>query len=487
MGLQGRDPAETYEKKILDNELKYRRLVENALEGIWAIDAEYRTSFVNDNVAKMLGYAKEEIVGRSILDFMDGKGEDIIVCDMIGLHPGSIKEREVDLLRKDGPRLHARMTVSPIISNEAFEGSVVFISDISEGKRAEEELLTNQLKMAAGMELAHLGYWECDIQSNTFHFNDGFYTLYGTDAKRSGGYDMSYEDYIRNFVHPDDAGHVMSETQKNREAEYPTGHAQYQHRIIDGKGEVRYVIARVGAIKDISGHVVRIYGVNQDVTELKTAEESLRRTNEKLNLLNNITRHDINNQLMFLGGAIEIVKKNETNLASLALLTKSTDSIRNIYAQIDFTKQYQEMGTASPIWHDLMRTVLSQPEMRDVEIELAEGMKGLEVYADPMFGKVFHNLLENSIKYGGHELHVRIDCRTIDDILCITYKDNGPGISDEDRKNMFQKGHGRGTGMGMFLSREILGITGITIKETGQLGEGIRFEMLVPKGYFKHL
>ena len=109
----------------------------------------------------------------------------------------------------------------------------------------------------------------------------------------------------------------------------------------------------------------------------------------------------------------------------------------------------------------------------------------LSIYADPMLNKVFHNIFENSIKYSGRPAGVRIDCAQTENGLRLTYEDNGYGISAEEKEMIFKKGYGKGTGLGLFLSREILAITGISIKEDGRPGEGARFEMDIPHGQFR--
>lgn len=63
--------------------------------------------------------------------------------------------------------------------------------------------------------------------------------------------------------------------------------------------------------------------------------------------------------------------------------------------------------------------------------------------------------------------------------------DDGVGISADDKKRLFTRGFGKNTGLGMFLSREILAITGITITENGTPGKGARFEITVPKGAYR--
>ncbi len=70
--------------------------------------------------------------------------------------------------------------------------------------------------------------------------------------------------------------------------------------------------------------------------------------------------------------------------------------------------------------------------------------------------------------------------------LCIIIIDNGKGISEPDKKLIFNQGFGKNTGLGLFLTREILSITDISIKETGVYGEGARFELTIPYGSFRH-
>jgi signal transduction histidine kinase len=93
---------------------------------------------------------------------------------------------------------------------------------------------------------------------------------------------------------------------------------------------------------------------------------------------------------------------------------------------------------------------------------------------------VFYNLIENTVRYGDKPPKVRIDANPRGQCLMITYEDVGPGIPPEEKELIFQKGYGKGTGLGLFLSRNILLLTGIKIAETGEPGKGVRFEMCVP-------
>ncbi|MFA6333895.1 MAG: ATP-binding protein, partial [Methanoregula sp.] len=130
-----------------------------------------------------------------------------------------------------------------------------------------------------------------------------------------------------------------------------------------------------------------------------------------------------------------------------------------------------------------MQAAASLP-MRDILVDVDRA--DLEIYADPLFEKVFYNLIDNALNYGGGAMTaIRITSRETGAGLVIACEDDGVGIPDEDKKHLFERGHGKNTGLGLFLSREILSITGITLAETGLTGKGARFEMVVPKDNYR--
>jgi signal transduction histidine kinase len=113
-------------------------------------------------------------------------------------------------------------------------------------------------------------------------------------------------------------------------------------------------------------------------------------------------------------------------------------------------------------------------------------MDDIELYADPLLPRVFYNLLANSIQHGDHQLtKIRLYVQKTGEFLILIYEDNGKGIPLDEKEKIFEFGFGTGTGFGLFLIRELLGYTGITITETGEPGKGAKFEIQVPKGKFR--
>jgi signal transduction histidine kinase len=102
-----------------------------------------------------------------------------------------------------------------------------------------------------------------------------------------------------------------------------------------------------------------------------------------------------------------------------------------------------------------------------------------------MLEKVFYNLLDNSIRHGERVTEIRISSCMSGQDPTVVWEDNGIGIPADEKEKIFERGYGKNTGLGMFLVREILSLTGITIQETGEPGKGVRFEMIVPRGGFR--
>jgi signal transduction histidine kinase len=228
--------------------------------------------------------------------------------------------------------------------------------------------------------------------------------------------------------------------------------------------------------------------LSSEVTVRRQTEEALVQVNKKLNLLTSITRHDINNQLLALKAFLELSKEAVGDVAMMSeYLRKEEKAANAIERQIAFTKEYQDLGVKDPVWQNVetgIKNALTALPTQDIRVT-AE-VNDLEVYADPLFEKVFYNLIDNALRYGGSKMTmICITSQESEKGLVISIEDDGVGISADDKKRLFERGFGHNTGLGLFLSREILSITGITITETGEPGKGARFEIIVPKGAWR--
>ena len=220
-----------------------------------------------------------------------------------------------------------------------------------------------------------------------------------------------------------------------------------------------------------------------DITENKLAQESLTRANKKLNLLNNITRHDILNQLTALIGYLEISRQDLTDPRLLSFIAKeeqAADAIRN---QIIFTRDYQNIGVHAPQWQNIAEVVTLARAALDLHhVRITIDLKPYEIYADPLLEKVFYNLIENSLRHGEHVSKMLIRMQDDGDGTDLIIEDDGTGVPDNAKEKIFRREYFKNTGLGLFLTREILAITNLTITEQGTFGKGARFVIHAPKG-----
>ena len=222
-----------------------------------------------------------------------------------------------------------------------------------------------------------------------------------------------------------------------------------------------------------------------EIVERSRAKEALQMAIKKLNMLSSITRHDILNQIQGLRTYLDLSREDLKGTRFSEFIEKEDQAAEAIQRQIEFTKYYQDIGVNAPKWQDaatVVRAAVAQLNLPGIDMRVA--VTGVEIFADPLIVKVFFNLMENSLRHGERVTKMDFSSRESEAGLILTYCDNGVGISVEDKKKLFQKGFGKHTGLGLFLTREILAITGITITENGEPGDGVRFEMTVPKeGY----
>ncbi len=229
-----------------------------------------------------------------------------------------------------------------------------------------------------------------------------------------------------------------------------------------------------------------IHCTTVDITEQKQAQDALRLANRKLNLLNNVTRHDILNQLTALIGYLEISKDDIKDTRLLTYVTKEENAANAIRNQILFTRDYQNIGVQSPQWHNIAETLSLAMATLDIhQINVTVNLAAVEVYADPLLEKVFYNLIENSLRHGERVTGIEIHTEYVSDGIDIIIQDNGAGIPEDAKERIFRREYFKNTGFGLFLTREILAITNLSITENGTFGKGARFVIHAPQGTFR--
>jgi PAS domain S-box-containing protein len=372
-------------------------------------------------------------------------------------------------------------TYNPVTDeNGDVTGLTLFLTDITERKRAEEALKESEHKFREifdnindGIELHAMT--KDGLPGKFLEVNDVTCRMLGytrEELLQKSLFDFSME-YISRPI-----GEIGREIISG-------GHSRFETVHRNRKGELIPV--------EINAHVIRhedttmVLSVVRDITGRRRVEDALREANKKLNLLSGVTRHDINNQLLAAHGFLKVLHQKIPDPAYENYFTRIEDAWGRISGMIQFTREYEQIGVHTPVWQDCR--ILAETAVKDIppgKVLLKNDLPAnAELYADPLIARVFYNLADNAVRHGETISTLHFFLRISAGSCCIICEDDGVGVPVEEKDRIFDRGVGKNTGMGLYLAREILSITNITITETGMPGKGARFEINVPKGMFR--
>ena len=348
-----------------------------------------------------------------------------------------------------------------------------------ERSRIEQTLRESEEKFRTLVENSLDGILIIDMTGRILFANQAMAAMVASDK------DLGYDNYeggrnVLDFIAPEARDFVVRDFRNVDEGidRYPV---QYPAVTTTGKRIWIEGIGRKILYRTIPAVLVSI----RDITARKQMEETLLRTNKQLSLLSGITRHDVLNKIAIIQGHIALAQRQGATPDYPALIEKIAPLITVIRQQVEFTRVYQNLGTKEPEWQNAEKFLASASVPKSVRLN--SELKDLEIYSDLMLEKVFHNLVDNSLRHGGQVTEIRLASHPDDSGLAITFEDNGIGIPAAEKEKIFERGYGKNTGLGLFLAREILGITGMTIRETGVEGKGARFEIHVPENAYRNV
>ncbi len=476
VGRENRKGVILAEKKAAEQALSLlQTLYAYAPFGFAYVDRDYVFIHVNDALAEIQNLTRTDLLGRTI--------EDVT--------PSIWKLTEpffIDLCQTGKPALNVEMTYefpenSGVISNwlvslypvfskdSAIIGFGILIVDITARKQMEEALVRSEDRYRTLAESAEDAIFIINRDGLLTYINSYGASLIEQSPEELMGTRISGTLTLLSRFIPDNS--VQSVFESKSGCSYDT-----ELRNIHS----RWMEVRLIPLPESDGSIHQVMGIARDVSARKNAENALLTANKKLNLLSSITRHDIVNQLSYLFIDLDDLKDHVYDQPEgRDVFDRVNQAIRTIHHQIEFTREYQEIGIAAPIWqnlHEIIATCFHS--LRIGSIRLIEEETDVYILADALLEKVIYNLMDNSIRYG--ESLTQISCSIIQSPEpCLIFEDNGIGIEDSDKEKIFSLGYGKHTGFGLFISREILSITNISIRETGIFGNGARFEIMIPK------
>jgi PAS domain S-box-containing protein len=255
------------EQSLLKSEDKYRRLVETLHEGIWVIDKDSRTTFVNPRMAEMLGYDTEEMKGRHLFSFMDERGVEIAERLLERRQQGIKEQHDFEFLRKDGTRIYATLETSPITDdNGNYSGALASVMDITERKRAEEALRESEERLRSIFENSSDQIFMLDRDCRFLSINKTAADLSGMSPKEMIGMPISE-------LFPETIAAKFSRNIKNV---FDTGKSLFIDEKMVIKGRELYNSTSLNPVRDDNGRVTAVTGIVRDITERKRMEEEIK-------------------------------------------------------------------------------------------------------------------------------------------------------------------------------------------------------------------
>ena len=437
---------------------------------------------VNEGFVELTGVPGKSLPGKRIFDisfYRHPEDREAYIAKL--LEKGSVVSYDIELSGEGGRTIYAEMSGSLVEIGED-RCALTIIHDVTERRKYEKKLKISSEKFKNTFNSIQDILYIVDKEFRIVNINRAFLELIGLERSRVVG-KKCYE-IVQGISQPCEncPEKKVFETGKPFREEMSINVPEKGLRCYDMLGS---------PIFNIEGRLILAVLSGRDITEMKEYGSAIEEANRKLNLLSQITRHDILNSLTISIGYINLLNEEPgpgPGPVSGEYFSRLSDSIDTIKRQIEFTRDYQDMGVSPPEWQKITPHIGicryqggGPPEGAEFIADIRE----IEIFADLMFEKALYNIITNAYKHAEGMKTLRIYEREEDGDLRIIFEDDGPGIAEDKKKGIFKPGYGREHGYGLFLVREILGITGMEISETGEPGKGARFEILVPAGKWR--
>jgi len=458
-----------------ESESRFRTLAETSMAGIFVF--RQKTLYANPAAEVQTGYTREELSAMDFWEFVHPDFQEIVRERGQKRQQGEEVPARIEfrIIRKDG----TERWIDASTTCFRYEGEWASFSvriDITERVRVEKALRENEEKFRALTENTPDIIFSTDLR--------GILTYISPQVENYGFLvDEMVGRSVFDFAFPDDRQLLRENFKKTLE---DGQRHSTPFRVLDIWQNIHWLEANFTVILDRSGTWVGLQGMLHDITERRKILDSITLANKKLNLMYDVTRHDILNKITILFGLVDMTIASQSPDEREQFLNEIRDTGDTIYRQIALTRDYQEVGIKSPRWNPMHEVIgRATSGFSGTGLQILSDLEHLEIYADPLIEKVIYNLVDNAIRYGKKITTISFSTRMTEKGLEFICEDDGVGIEPDAKEKIFDRGFGNNTGLGLFLAREILIITGITIRETGEPGQGARFIISLPMGTFR--
>ncbi|MDZ4846639.1 MAG: PAS domain S-box protein [Chitinophagales bacterium] len=422
------------QENLQKSEEKYREIVHLIQEGIWMIDADYNTTFANNEMAKMLKYSPEEMLGKSFFDFMDKEGVAISKQNQVKRKKGIYGTHDFKFKTKDGQDRWTILNFNPMKDAAGKNiGAIAAVVDVTERRKQEELIKENEQKLKEAQKIASVGSWEFDVITSTVTWSDETYRIFKLDPKNT----VITRELFRSYVHPDDRDVLTASVDAALQKGKPY---EIELRLLLWDGTIRYTSNRGRAVEK-GGKVLKLVGTTMDVTEKKLAET---REMKALVTGQDIERRRIAEDLHdSLGQKLSGIKMMSENFAKDKELTKLKLMLDEVIDEVRF------------ISHNLMPSILEDFGLKNALRDMCNKLKRangthvnfssygvrqkLEKSVEFGMYRIAQELLTNALKHASAgEINIQLFKR--DKKLILTLEDDGKGFNT--RKTNFENTFG---------------------------------------------
>jgi PAS domain S-box-containing protein len=477
-------------------QITYEQLLETIQEGIWVIDADSSTTFVNPKMAEILGYTVEEMIGKNLFSFMDEEEIQNAKRKVEDRKSGLAENHESRLKHKDGHDVYVELKTTPVTDDEGnYKGALAGVTDITTRKKAEEALRVSEEKLSSILNNMTDAVWSITWPDyRHIYHSPSLGKLYGRSAHEF--YDNPT--LFKEVTHPEDQ-HL---TEKAIEQLLEEGQATRECRVVKTDGSIIWINDRSKLIYDENHQPVRVDGVTQNITERKQTEEALKRQAREraaVDAFTNSVSHDLQAPLRRIEGFSEaLLEECPSELSELARdylqritqqigsMKERTDALLKLSTVVNQVIAHEEVNLSVLARAFLKKLYYTEPE-RQIETLIATD---LVTRGDAhLLYIVLENLLDNAWKYtaGTEKARIEFDSMQKDGLTVFFVKDNGAGF-DQQRAveifNPFKKLHSEteypGIGIGLNLVYRIITRHGGEIWADGESGKGACFFFTLP-------
>jgi PAS domain S-box-containing protein len=496
------------EEALRESEEKYRRIVETAQEGIWMINAEAKTIYVNHRLAEMFGYTVNEMLGHSAFDFIDDSNHEEAKRRIERRKRGMKDQYDFKFKRKDGSVLWASVSANPMLDDDGeFIGNFSMISDISDRRRAEEALQESEERYRTLVENIPIAVYRTTPgpKGKILVGNPAYYRMFAFDSEE----EFKQFNVADLYVNPKDR-EAFSE---NLLANGTVDGVELALKKKDGTPFWGSVTARV--LYDESGKAPYFDCTVMDITARKQAEEEKEKLQaqlaqaQKIEAIGTIAggiAHNFNNLLTsILGNASLMLLETDSdhpNYEMLKIIEKQVLSGSKLtYQLLGYARkggyEIQPLSLNQLIKETSDTFAMAKKEIR-VHRELAKELFGINADQDQI-EQVLLNLYVNAADAmpRGGELFLKTmnvtdkDMRSKPydakpgDYVLLTVRDTGTGMDKKTQEKIFDpffttKGMGRGTGLGLASVYGIVKAHGGYIDVESKKGHGTTFTIYLP-------